>query len=156
MYSRKRVNVVRDIRRVYAWDNLFAPLHYDKTFCRAGSVFAHSLSIGAIRAKYGIDCMLFSVLFAASELEDKTGFIAQSAFIGYLGRVRVCKMFGVLIDKGLFAPAPFPLQYSHIKRVCKNYTVTDKGRECIAYFRKEYLRHVKRERKRAPVDVFSK
>lgn len=141
---RKRV---RAIKAIYGNDSFLPALSYSDSFCRAGDLFIYQLVLEETNSRFGLRGAGLSVLLACNEIEVKTGILTPKAFQPVLTYRYSYTVIERLRVGGLLAPAPFPLQFSHIKRICKCYTVTDKGREAIEFFYSEYKRHLKEAKK---------
>jgi len=144
----KRATVVKNIHKIYSYENLLPALSFTGVLPRSGDLLAIQMSLATLeRSGYICGLLYIVILFAASEVERKTGFITYNILQPMYSKSMSAKYMGWLRDKGYLEETTFPDTFSHIVRRKRVYRISEKGRKCLRLFRdtyNEYQREVKR------------
>lgn len=149
--ARSRRTIVKNIHRVYTYGDFLGALSFGGKIPRSGDFICIQLAIRECNKMKAGGLLYIGVLFAALEVEKKTGFITYKILEQVYGKAMSSKVIAHLFNVGLLERVPFPETFSHIKRRVKCYKVSDKGHKCIRLFRDTYNLY-QREVRRAKVN----
>lgn len=148
--ARSRRSIVKNIHRVYTYKDFLGALSFGGKIPRSGDFICLQLAIRECNKMQAGGLLYIGVLFAALEVENKTGFITYHILEQVYGKSMSSQVIAHLYKAGLLERVPFPETFSHIKRRVKCYQVSDKGHKCLRLFRDTYNLY-QREVKRAKV-----
>ena len=147
-YSRLKQQRVKRIKQQYRGYSFAPALGFTGKFWRAGDFISFMLANKSFGAKYNLNGIYYvSQLHCAAEIEKGTGFFTAYLMEDVLTRRLAYGMNNRLIKEGFFTRVPFPNEISHIIKKRKCYQLSDKGREALRFFRSEYMKHQKMNKK---------
>ena len=147
----KRATIVKNIHQVYTYKDFLPALSFGEVLPRSGDFVIIQLALRAIHKQYGLRGLnRLAILFAASELERKTGFITYRVLCPVYPYQEGANHIARLVELGLLERTEFPNTFSHIVRKVKVYKLSEKGHSCLRLFRDTYNSY-QREVKRAKI-----
>ena len=144
---RKRHLVVRDIHRVMNDGGLFSRLSFGGKMPCSGDLLAIQLAVHECDKFKAGGLVYMAALFAAAEIERKTGFINYAVFLPVFGGSYSSQILKKLCSRGLLERVPFPDTFSHLMKKKTCYKLSEDGRKCLRLFSDTfnmYQREVKR------------